>query len=132
MGHLQRVKRICSRLLAAQTPDEAFRLLTQLRSRGIAMDADDTTLSESQRVAEHAYRAVGRHEGTVVVVSMLLVQRFGPLTEETKAGIEELNIFQLRDIAERLFTAQSLDEALDVDCWPASAARAALKVFGPE
>lgn len=129
---MRRIQQIVGRLLAAQTQEEAFRLLTQLRSPGIAIDAEHTTPSESQRVAEHAYRAVGRHEGTVIVVSMLLAQRFGPLTEETKAGLEELNIFQLRDIAERLFTAQSLDEALDVDCWPASGARAVLEVFGPE
>lgn len=132
MGHLQRLQRISSRLLAAQTPDEAFRLLSQLRSPGNATDADDMTLSESQRVAEHAYRAVGRHEGTAIVVSMLLAQRFGPLTEEAKARIEELSIFQLRDVAERLLTAQTLDEALDVDRWPASAARAVLEVLGPE
>lgn len=132
MVNLQRLQLISARLLAAQTPDEAFRLLSQLRFPWKATDVEDMTSSESQWVVEHAYRSVGRHEGTASVVSMLLAQRFGPLTEETKVRIEALSIFQLRDVAERLLKAQTLNEALDVERWPASAARVAQEVLGPE
>jgi hypothetical protein len=127
--HLQqRIKQVCSRLLAAQTPDEAFRLVLELRSGDLA----GIKLSESRSVAEHAYAAVGRHDGTAIVVSTQLAHLFGPLTEETKARIQELSIFQLRDVAERLLAAKSLDEALDVERWPASAVRAWQELFGPQ
>ena len=76
--------------------------------------------------------AVGRHEGTAILVSMLLTQRFGPLTAETKVRVEALSIFHLRDVAERLLNAQTLDEALDVGRWSASEARAAQELFGPD
>lgn len=132
MVHMQIIRRITAQLLAAQTPEEAFSLLVQLRSPATASKADDSTRSESQRAVEHAYRAVGRREGTATVISMLLAQRFGPLTEGTKARIEEMDIFQLQDVAERLLTVQTLDEALQVESWPASATRAALAVFGRE
>lgn len=130
MAPLQAMKLITARLLAAQTPEEAFSLVVQLRSPATASKYDDSKRSESQRAIEHAYRAVGRREGTATVISMLLAQRFGPLTEETKARIKEMDIFQLQDIAERLRDVRTLDEALEVEDWPASASRAAVAVFG--
>jgi hypothetical protein len=132
MVPMQAIRLLTARLLAAQTPDEAFSLVVQLRSPATASNVDDSTRSESQRAVEHAYRLVGRREGTATVISMLLAQRFGPLTEAAKAQIEEMDIFQLQDVAERLLTVPTLGEALEVQSWPASAARAELAVFGPQ
>lgn len=129
---MRKLKLLTARLIAAQTPDEAFRLVSTLRSRENFMAVDDKTLSESLSATEHAYMAVGRHEGTAILVSILHALRFGPLTAETKARIEELSIFHLRDVAERLLNAQTLNEALDVERWSASEARAAQELFGPE
>lgn len=102
MVPMQAIRILTARLLAAQSPEEAFSLVVALRSPATASKTADSTRSESQRAVEHAYTSVGRRESTATVISMLLAQRFGPLTEVAKAQIGEMNVFQLQDVAERL------------------------------
>jgi Domain of unknown function (DUF4351) len=57
-------------------------------------------------------RAEGRAEGRVEIVLKLLALRFGPLTELVRVRIQGAEDAQLDAVAERVLTAQTLEEAL--------------------
>lgn len=111
---MPRLEQMVARMLTAPTLDEALRMASELRSRVSLADVGDRAPSESRSALEHADIAVRQVEEMAILICKLLAQRFGPLTEETKVRIEELSIFDLRDAARGLLTAQTLDEALDV------------------
>ncbi|HEX5049719.1 MAG TPA: DUF4351 domain-containing protein, partial [Gammaproteobacteria bacterium] len=57
-------------------------------------------------------RAEGRAEGRAALVQRLLVRRFGPLPAEAIERLSSATIDELDGIADRLLSAQSLEEAL--------------------
>jgi uncharacterized protein DUF4351 len=57
-------------------------------------------------------KAIGEANGRAALVKKLLVRRFGSLTQQADARITSASIAELDEIAERLLTAQSLQEAL--------------------
>lgn len=61
--------------------------------------------------AKH-YIGVGRAEGRAALVQRLLVRRFGPLPAEAIERLSSATIDELDGIADRLLSAQSLEEAL--------------------
>ena len=58
-------------------------------------------------------RMEGKAEGRVEIVLKLLELRFAPLTEDVEARIRSARDAQLDALAERVLTAQTLEEALD-------------------
>jgi hypothetical protein len=56
--------------------------------------------------------AEGLAEGRAQMLLALLASRFGPLTEATQVRIRGAQDAQLDAVAERIFTAQTLEEAL--------------------
>ena len=67
---------------------------------------------ESRSEFVRRYRAEGRAEGMLAVVSKLLERRFGALPDDTRTQIAAASPSQLDAIAEKLLTAESLEEAL--------------------
>ena len=57
-------------------------------------------------------RAEGRAEGRVNILLKLLALRFGPLTESAQSRLRGAPDAQLDVVAERVLTAQTLEEAL--------------------
>ena len=57
-------------------------------------------------------KAEGKVEGRVELVLKLLVLRFGSLTDAVQTHIREAQDTQIDAVAERMLTAQTLDEAL--------------------
>jgi predicted transposase YdaD len=57
-------------------------------------------------------RIEGRIEGRVEITLKLLALRFGPLPDATRTLVRSAQDAQVDAIAERLLTAQTLDEAL--------------------
>jgi len=55
----------------------------------------------------------GKQEGEVALLAMLLSQRFGPLSEDTRAHLEQADAAQLERWAKRLLDAASLAEVFD-------------------
>ena len=56
--------------------------------------------------------AQGEARGRAALVAKLLTKRFGTLTTQVEARIAAASIAELDEIAERLLTAQTVDEAL--------------------
>jgi hypothetical protein len=56
-------------------------------------------------------QAEGWAEGRAQMLLALLASRFGPLTEATQARVRGAQDAQLDAVAERIFTAQTLEEA---------------------
>jgi len=52
----------------------------------------------------------GRVEGQRALIVIQLESRFGPLSPETMARVEQLNSDQLTEMARQLLTARSLKE----------------------
>jgi hypothetical protein len=57
-------------------------------------------------------KAEGRMEGRIEMLLKLLALRYGPLTEPNQALIRNLQDAKLDAVAERILTAQTLEEAL--------------------
>jgi len=57
-------------------------------------------------------KAEGKAEGRVEIIFKLLALRFGPLTEEVQTVVRSAQAAQLDTVAERVLTAQTLEEAL--------------------
>ena len=57
-------------------------------------------------------RTEGKTEGRVEIVLKLLAVRFAPLTEAVQARVRDALDAQLDAVAERILTAQTLEEAL--------------------
>jgi hypothetical protein len=62
------------------------------------------------------YVAQGKAEGRVELVLRQLELRFGPLTEAVQARVHNAQDAQLDTVAERVLTAQTLEEALAPLC----------------
>ncbi len=85
-----------------------------------APEADENTMNslgyEYQSNFARRYvaegRAEGRAEGQIEILLQQLTLRFGPLTEAVQAQIRAAQDAQLRTLAERVLTAQTLEEAL--------------------
>jgi hypothetical protein len=77
-----------------------------------AFQAMDLRKYEYQSDFARHYVAQGEAKGRAAVVAKLLALRFGPLTQQAESRISEASIGELDAIAERLFTAQTLNEAL--------------------
>jgi hypothetical protein len=60
-----------------------------------------------------SYIAQGVVEGQVSLVLRLLTHRFGTLNVDVRARVEKASVEELTAIAERLLTAQTLQQALD-------------------
>jgi hypothetical protein len=67
----------------------------------------DVCVSYSAFIRRHFGQ--GKAEGRLEIVLKQLALRFGPLTEATQARLRDV---QLDAVAERLLTAQTLEEAL--------------------
>lgn len=57
-------------------------------------------------------RAEGEAKGRAAIVVKLLASRFGPLTQQAQVRVAGASIAELDEMADRLLTAQTLDEAL--------------------
>jgi hypothetical protein len=81
-----------------------------------AMQAMDPRKYEYQSEFARRYVAQGRAEGEVkgraALVIRLLALRFGPLAQQVETRVAGASIAELDEIAERLLTAQTLDEAI--------------------
>jgi Domain of unknown function (DUF4351) len=60
------------------------------------------------------YYGRGKAEGRAELVLRLLARRFGDLPDDIRARIQGASIDELDQIGERLLTAGSLSEALDL------------------
>lgn len=58
------------------------------------------------------YMAEGRAEGRMEVLLKQLASRFGPLTKSAQSRVRAASEAQLADLAERVLTVQTVDEAL--------------------
>jgi hypothetical protein len=52
----------------------------------------------------------GRQEGEVILLERLLIKRFGPLSDDTRARLQSASHAQLEDWAERILDARRLSE----------------------
>jgi hypothetical protein len=77
-----------------------------------ALQAMDLRKYEYQSDFARRYVAEGMAKGRAAVIARLLALRFGPLTQQAEKRIAEAPIEELDAIAERLLTAQTLNEAL--------------------
>ncbi len=77
-----------------------------------ALQTMDPTKYEYQSDFARRYVAEGRAEGEANLVVKLLTSRFGRLSGEIEGRIRSASIEQLDQIAERVLTATSLNEAL--------------------
>jgi len=59
------------------------------------------------------YVAQGKVRGQAELISRLLARRFGSLSSDVQKRIDQATIDELGAIAERLLTAQTLQQALD-------------------
>ena len=55
----------------------------------------------------------GKQEGEAALLVMLLSQRFGPLSDDTRARLEQADAAQLERWAKRLLDAATLAEVFD-------------------
>jgi flagellar biosynthesis/type III secretory pathway protein FliH len=83
-------------------------------SLGFEYQSDFARRYVAQGLAEGrtAGRSEGRTEGRMEMVLKLLESRFGPLTEASLTRVRGLQDAQLDAVAERLLTAQTLNEVL--------------------
>ena len=117
--------RIVSAAIAASTDIDAERsrlyldliLITLLESAPEAIEATMNSLGfEYQSDFARRYvaqgRAEGKAEGRVEMILKLLVLRFGPLTQSVQDHVRGAQGAQVDAVAERMLTAQTLDEVL--------------------
>ena len=117
--------RIVSAAIAASTDIDAERsrlyldliLITLLESAPEAIEATMNSLGfEYQSDFARRYvaqgRAEGKAEGRVEMILKLLVLRFGPLTQSVQDHVRGAQDAQVDAVAERMLTAQTLDEVL--------------------
>jgi hypothetical protein len=90
--------------------DLVFKHLSEAAQR--ALQAMDLRNYEYQSDFARRYVAEGLTKGRADLVTKLLVWRFGPLTEHAQTRIAQASIAELDEIAVRLLTAQTLDQAL--------------------
>ena len=57
-------------------------------------------------------KAEGKAEGRVEIILKLLALRFGPLTDAVQARVRSAQDAQLETVAEQMFTAKTLEEAI--------------------
>jgi hypothetical protein len=69
-------------------------------------------LAEGREEGREEGRTQGRMEGRLDVILKLLAARFGPLPEAVQTRVRGAQDAQLDTLAERLFTAQTLEQAL--------------------
>ena len=92
-------------------------LITLLESAPEAIEATMNSLGfEYQSDFARRYvaqgRAEGKAEGRVEMILKLLFLRFGPLTEAVQDHVRRARDAQIDAVAERMLTAQTLDEVL--------------------
>ena len=88
-------------------------LITLLDSAPEAIEATMNSLGfEYQSDFARRYVDQGRAEGRAEIVLKLLALRFGSLTEAVQRHVRDAQAAQIDATAERMLTAQTLDEAL--------------------
>ena len=88
-------------------------LITLLESAPEAIEATMNSLGfEYQSDFARRYVAQGKAEGRVEMILKLLFLRFGPLTEAVQDHVRRARDAQIDAVAERMLTAQTLDEVL--------------------
>ena len=88
-------------------------LISLSRSAPEVLEATMNSLGyEYQSDFARRYVAQGKTEGRVEMVLRLLLLRFGPLTEAVQARLSSAPDARLDAVAERILTAQTLEEAL--------------------
>ena len=81
----------------------------------LSLDPETYYLLRERDDAEKLYRvalATSRAEGEARILLKLLELRFGPLSDATRARVEEATLKRLDVWAERVLTATTLDEVL--------------------
>jgi hypothetical protein len=77
-----------------------------------ALQAMDPAKYEYQGDFARRYVAEGEAKGRAALLIRLLALRFGPLAQQVETRLAEASIEELDQIAERLLTARTLDEAI--------------------
>ncbi|MBK1633601.1 hypothetical protein CKO31_23220 [Thiohalocapsa halophila] len=83
---------------------QAMRYITSVERIGRRIGWKDGQLAGKQE---------GKQEGQAALLVMLLSQRFGPLSEDTRARLEQADAAQLERWAKRLLDAATLAEVFD-------------------
>ena len=68
---------------------------------------------DGQLAGKQEGKREGKQEGQAALLLMLLSQRFGPLSEDTRARLEQADAAQLERWAKRLLDAATLAEVFD-------------------
>lgn len=90
--------------------DPAVHRLARERADAIKLYEMDLASCRKRAIVEG--RAEGLAEGEAKLLLELLEQRFGPLSEPTRAQVRSATIEQLEAWSERILTAQTLDDVL--------------------
>jgi hypothetical protein len=93
--------------LSASAPEA---LEATMNSLGYEYQSDFARRYVAQGKAEGLVE--GRMEGRVELILELLARRFGPLPDMVRTRVRGAQDAQLDAVAERMFTAQTLEEAL--------------------
>ena len=107
---------ICTNFAIAKTVHRE--VLQAMNSLGYEYQSDFARRYVAQGKAEGRVegraegKAEGKAEGRVEIIFKLLALRFGPLTEEVQTVVRSAQAAQLDTVAERVLTAQTLEEAL--------------------
>ncbi|MBK1633606.1 hypothetical protein CKO31_23245 [Thiohalocapsa halophila] len=70
-------------------------------------------ITSVERIGRRIGWEEGKQEGEAALLVMLLSQRFGPLSEDTRARLEQADAAQLERWARRLLDAATLAEVFD-------------------
>ena len=97
-------------LLISLSQNAPERIEAVMNSLGYEYQSDFARRYVAQGKAEG--KVEGKAEGRMEIVLKLLALRFGPLTEATQARIRSAQDAHLDAVAERVLTAQTLEEAL--------------------
>jgi hypothetical protein len=101
-------------LILMSLSEHARGAIQKMNSLGFEYQSDFARKYVAQGRAEG--KVEGKVEGKAELVIRLLTRRFGPLTADTQAQIRGAADSRINAIAERLLTAQSLEEALTEPC----------------
>ncbi|MBK1633604.1 cytosolic protein [Thiohalocapsa halophila] len=91
---------------------QAMRYITSVERIGRRIGWKDGQLAGKQEGKQEGKRE-GKQEGQAALLVMLLSQRFGPLSEDTRARLEQADAAQLERWAKRLLDAATLAEVFD-------------------
>jgi len=106
---------LCGLELDQLASEDPIMALAKHTLEELSLDPETYHLPRARDDAEKLYRvalATSRAEGEARILLKLLELRFGPLSDATRARVEEATLKRLDVWAERVLTATTLDEVL--------------------